>query len=580
MNSSRADWRRPTSRSHYAWLAAIFGAILLAIVALRAAPLPADACSNLKSTFAMPDTMITLAETVTTGIFTPPNRGANAKSITGLPTFCRVTATLTPTKDSQIGVEVWMPASGWNGKLQSIGNHELGGIIYYTDMGAELKRNFAVASTDTGHTQIADASWASGHPEKMIDFGWRAEHELTLTAKALVKAFYGAAARYSYFNGCSSGGREALKEAQQFPADYDGIISGSAMNYWTHSHLVHIWEAQAMLKYGQDGASYLPPSKYPLVINAALGACAAGNTEAPGDNFLVNPSRCNWSPKTLGCKAGQDPDICISAAQAQALERIYSGWRNPRTNEVLYPGATRTSMPSWAAWAARPGISPNGLDAKGPAQQYLQWLVFDDPKWDWHVLNFDSDVALTDKSDAKGPQINAIDPDLRSFQKRGGKLIEYHGWLDSGFSPNYAVEYYESAVESLKKNAGISDEETALQRTKDFYRLFMVPGMGHCTGGPGPNAFGGLAQPAVPLDPQHDVVSALEQWVEHGVAPEQITATKYVKDEPAQGISMERPICAFPEEPRYKGTGSTADASNFACVKPTVQTTTSQSAQR
>ena len=561
-------------------MACVFSATLLGMVALRAAPVPADACSNLKSTLSMPHTTITSAETVATGTFSPPNRGANAKALTGLPAFCRVTATLAPSSDSQIGVEVWMPVSNWNGKLQSIGDHELGGVIYYGDMGTELKRNFAVASTDTGHTQTSDASWASGHPEKVVDFGWRAVHEMTLTAKAVLAAFYGANARYSYFNGCSSGGREALKEAQKFPEDYDGIISGSAMNYWTHSHLVHIWEAQAMLQDGIDGASYLPPAKYQLVIDAALNQCKANNSEAAGDDFLVNPSRCAWSPRTLVCKAGQDPNTCISEAQAQSLEKIYAGWRNPRTNEEIYPGATKTSVPGWAAWAARPGTSPNGLNASGPAQQYLQWLVFNDSKWDWRTLNFDSNVAFTDASDAKGPQINAIDPDLRGFQKHHGKLIEYHGWLDSGFSPKYAVQYYESAVQALKKNVGITDS-SALNQTEDFYRLFMVPGMGHCTGGPGPNAFGGLAQPAAPLDPQHDLVSALESWVEHGVAPTQIIATKYVKDDPAQGIAMQRPICPYPEEPRYKGTGSKTDASNFACViQGGNATTISQSTSR
>jgi hypothetical protein len=559
----------------------VFCATLLAIVVLRAAPLSPDACANLKGALSLAHTTINSAQTVAAGTLSPSNHGPNAKPVTGLPTFCRVTATLAPTSDSQIVVEVWMPTSGWNGKLQAIGNHELGGVIYYGDMGVELKRHFAVASTDTGHSQTENASWASGHPEKVIDFGWRAVHEMTVAAKAVLAAFYGASAKYTYFNGCSSGGREALKEAQRFPDDYDGIISGSAMNYWTHSHLVHIWEAQAMLKDGIDGASYLPPSKYQLVINAALNQCKARDSEAPGDDFLVNPARCDWSPKSLVCRSGQDSNTCITAEQAQALETIYSPWRNPRTNEEIYPGATKTSVPSWAAWATRPGTTPSGLDANGPAQQYLQWLVFDNPKWDWRTLNRDSDVTFTDASDAKGPQITAIDPDLRGFQKRKGKLIEYHGWLDSGFSPNYPVEYYERAVQAVGTSAGTSDGEKALNQTQDFYRLFMVPGMGHCTGGPGPNAFGGLAQPPAPLDPQHDLVSALEDWVERGVAPAQITATKYVKDDPSQGIAMQRPICPYPEEPQYKGTGNTADANNFMCVKPAnAKTTISQRASR
>ena len=201
-----------------------------------------------------------------------------------------------------------------------------------------------------------------------------------------------------------------------------------------------------------------------------------------------------------------------------------------------------------------------GLTA-GPAAKYLQWIVFNKPDWKYSNLNFDSDVVLADTSDAEGPQINAIDPNLSGFQKRHGKLIEYHGWVDSGFTPEFNIQYYERVIARMGK-----DDAAALKQTQDFYRLFVVPGMGHCSSGPGPNAFGGLAQPAVPIDPQHDILSALEQWVEHGVAPAQLIATKYVKDDPKQGIAMQRPVCPYPQEAEYKGRGSTADAANFACV--------------
>jgi feruloyl esterase len=539
-------------RSSLACAGVVFCATYSAIVALGAPQAPSDKCSDLKNTFSQPNTTITSAQTTPAGTFRPVNPGANATPVTGLPSFCRVIATLTPTSGSQIGIEVWMPTTGWNGKLQSIGNHNLGGVIYYGDMGLELMRNYAVASSDTGHVGN-EAQWGAGHPEKVADFGWRAVHQTTVTAKALIAGFYSANPRYSYFNGCSMGGREALQEAQRFPDDYDGIISGSAMSNWTRSHMAHIWAAQVLLQDGVDGAHYIPPSKNELILNAVLTQCKAAGSQASTDGFLRNPSRCDWKPKTLVCKAGQDPNTCITAAQAESLEKLYTPLRNPRTNEEIYPATTMTSVLPNA----------NGLTA-GPAAKYLQWIVFNKPDWKYSMLNFDSDVALVDSSDAEGPQVNAIDPNLSGFQKRHGKLIEYHGWVDPGFTPEFNIQYYERVVQLMGK--GGDNDTAALKETQDFFRLFVVPGMGHCGGGPGPNAFGGLAQPAVPMDSQHDIVSALEQWVEHGVAPAQLVATKYNKDDPKQGVAMQRPVCPYPQEAEYKGQGSTADAGSFACV--------------
>ena len=450
-----------------------------------------------------------------------------------------------------------MPTAQWNGKFQSVGNHNLGGIIYYGDMGLELKRGYAVASSDTGHIGN-DAKWGAGHPEKVADFGWRAVHQSTVIAKAIVAAFYGAGPRYSYFNGCSMGGREALQEAQRFPDDYDGIISGSAMNNWTRSHMAHIFAAQVLLQDGVDGAHYIPPGKNELILNAVLRQCSANDSQASTDGFLRNPSRCDWKPKMLVCKAGQDPNTCITAVQAESLEKLYAPIRNPRTGEEIYPATTLTSVLPNA----------NGLTA-GPAAKYLQWIVFNKPDWKYSMLNFDSDVTFVDTMDAEGPQTNAIDPNLSGFQKRHGKLISYHGWVDPGFTPEFNVQYYERVVQWMEKDIPGQSDAAALKTTQDFYRLFVVPGMGHCSGGPGPNAFGGLAQPAVPMDPQHDIFSALEQWVEQRVPPDQIIATKYVKDDPKQGVAMQRPVCPYPQEAEYKGRGSTTDAGNFACVNET-----------
>ncbi len=542
--------------SRFCVVAAVFamGLVIPTLAAPQASP---DKCSNLKMVFSLPNTSITSAQTVLAGTFNPADPGPRATPVAGLPTFCRVIGVSAPSSDSQIGFEVWMPTAGWNGKFQAVGNHNLGGVYYYGDMGLELKKNYAVASTDTGHVGNG-GEWGAGHPEKVKDFGWRGVHEMTVAAKAVVAAYYGSNPRYSYFNGCSTGGREGLKEAQKFPNDYDGIISGSAMNHWTHSHIEHIWTAQAFLQEGANGDHYIPPSKYPLVINAALTYCKASDTEYDGDGFLRNPSRCNWKPKSLVCKAGQDPNTCITAAQAEALEEIYAPLRNPRTKEEIYPASAITSEPS----------NPEGL-TNGPAAKYLQWIVFNKPNWEYRMLNFDSDMKIIDDQDASGPQINAIDPDLRGFQQYHSKLIEYHGWVDPGFTPEFAVEYYESVVRAMGNNAQPVGDAQALKNTQEFYRLFMVPGMGHCSGGPGPNAFGGLAQPETPADAQHDLLTALEQWVEHGVAPAQLVATKYTNDDPKQGIAMQRPLCPYPEEVHYKGQGNPAQATSFECVVET-----------
>ena len=536
------------------------------VLALGAAPIPADKCTNLKSAFAMAHGTISSAEIMpagsTTNLQNPTLNGLETKTppVTGLPAFCRVIATLTPTSDSNIGIEVWLPQAGWNGKLQSTANHEAGGIYYYGDMSAALKRNYAVASTDTGHTFTPDSSWAVGHPEKIVDYSWRAVHEMTLAAKAIIAAYYGSGPRYSYYNGCSTGGRQTLKEAQMFPNDYDGILSGSGFHYWTHQIIATVWKQQVLLKDGVNGASYLPPAKHDLVVNAAMNDCKSLK-QVPSDSFLGNPTRCGWDPKTLVCKAGQDTNTCITAAQADALEKIYEPLRNPRTNAEIYPGTTRVSEPNWADSAARQAASPS-TPGQVPS---LQALVSPKTHWDWRTMNFDSDVALADESDANGPQIDAINPDLMKFKQHGGKLIEYQGWLDPNLS-TYAVEHYENVVGTNGEQGGENSDGGALTDTQSFYRLFLVPAMGHCRGGPGPNSFGAETHPDGPMDPQHNIFAALEQWVEHGIAPTQIIATKYVKDDPKLGVSMQRPICPYPQEARYKGIGSTTDAASFQCV--------------
>ena len=480
-----------------------------ASVAILAIGIPAMAatCESLAS-LSLPDTTITKAELVPAGGVDPT------------PAHCRIAATLKPTSDSDIKIEVWMPSSGWNGNFQAVGNGGWSGSISNAAMADAVRRGYATASTDTGH-EGGSASFALGHPEKLIDYAYRSEHEMTVKAKSIIAAFYGNAPKLSYWNGCSAGGKQALKEAQRFPADFDGIIAGAPGNNWTGRAIESMWIAQAVHR---DEAGYIPPEKYPLIHNVVLEAC--DSLDGVKDGLIEDPTRCHFDPKVLQCKDA-DSSSCLTAPQVEAARKIYSGAINPRTKQQIFPGLEPGSELGWATLA---GPRPFAI-----GNDHFKYVVFKDPNWDYKTLNFDGDVALAEKTD--NGLINATDPNLKPFFGHGGKLIQYHGWNDWQISPLNSVHYYQSVLETLG-GAG---------KVQESYRLFMVPGMGHCGGGEGPNRF--------------DMVSALEQWVEQRKPPAQIIAAD-------AKIARTRPLCPYPQVAKYKGTGSIDDAANFACMLP------------
>ena len=506
--------------------------------AIQAAP---ASCENLLK-LALPNTTIKTAESVPAGSFTPPGE----RPIPNLPAFCRVAGAIKPSDDSDIGFEVWMPAAGWNGRFQGTGNGGFAGSIGYGLMAAAIAHGYAAASTDTGHTGGAtDAKWALNHPQKILDFGYRGIHETTDKAKAIVHAYYGGAAQRSYFSSCSDGGREALMEAQRFPADYDGIVAGAPANFWTHLLITAMWDTSAM-----DGAAYIPARKLPAIEAATLAACDA--LDGVKDGVIDDPTRCHFNPSTLLCKDSES-DACLTQPQVTALEKIYSGPKNSR-GEQVFPGFSpggEVGFNGWGGWisGAGPGKSLQYMFGMG----FFQDMLFNDPAWDFHKFNVDHDTKSADDSLARA--LNATDPDLKRFKDRGGKLIIYHGWSDPAIPPVNTIHYYQSVVSKMgAKNAAA------------FVRLFMVPGMQHCGGGPGPSEFGQAA--VAGGDPQHDIGAALEHWVEQGAAPEQIIATKYRGATPASGVARTRPLCRYPQVARWKGTGSSDDAANFTCVDP------------
>jgi feruloyl esterase len=492
------------------------------LLALFAGPALAASCESLAS-LALPHTTITLAQSVKPGEFTPPPgppAGSGPQFFHELPGFCRVAATLTPTSDSDIKIEVWMPLTGWNGKFQAVGNGGWSGAIAYPGLAGGVRHGYSTASTDTGHSG-GGGEFVLGHPEKLIDFGYRAVHEMTITAKAIITAFNGSGPKLSYWQGCSSGGKQGLKEAQRYPADYDGIVAGAPANNWTHLEAGSLWVAHAVHK---DPLSFIPQEKYRLIHQAVLEACDA--LDGVKDGVLEDPVRCHFDPGVLQCK-GEDTAPCLTAPQVEAARKIYAPATNPRTGKEIYPGLEPGSEMGWG-----PLAGPRPLPI---ATDEFKYEVFKDANWDWRTLNFDDDVARADKAD--NGIINATDPNLRQFIARGGKLLLYHGWNDSLISPLNTVEYYKNV-------------QYTLGSPEDSVRLFMVPGMMHCGGGDGTDVF--------------DKTGVIERWVEQGEAPDRIVAARIAGGKRVRT----RPLCPYPQTAQYKGTGSSDDADNFVCKAP------------
>ena len=497
-------------------------AIVFAVIVPAASA--ATSCESLAS-LTLPDTTITAAQSVAQGVFSAPaaGRGRGAVDFKTLPAFCRVDATVKPTSDSDIKMEVWLPASGWNGKFEANGNGGWSGSIAPGTLAAGLRLGYATGMTDTGH-EGGSAEFAMGHPEKVIDFAYRAVHELTVKAKAIVAAYYGQPAKLSYWNGCSAGGREAMMEAQRFPEDYDGIIAGSPALNTSGRAIQSLWVAQAVHK---DEASFIPPAKFPVIHNAVLAACDA--LDGVKDGILEDPTRCKFDPKELECK-GADGAECLTAPQVETARTIYSPVLRLPAKTPIFSGPERGSELGWTTMAG-PQPFRIGVD-------YFRYLVFQNPDWDYRTLNFNTDIALADK--LENDRINARNPDLKAFFAHGGKLLHYHGWSDPQISPGSSANYYRHVLDTM---GGAS-------KVRDNYRLFMVPGMAHCGGGEGTSSF--------------NMLSALEQWVEQKKAPDQILASR-IRD---GKVDRTRPLCPYPRVAAYKGTGSTDDAANFACKLP------------
>ena len=509
---------------------------LCALPALLILTHPAFAldCESLSSV-KLPDTTITVASGVPAGNFVPPY--GNPVDVAA---FCRVAGVIRPTKDSEIRFEVWMPAAGWNEKYLGVGNGGFAGAIDFNQLNGNVKRGYATAATDTGHeADNVDASWAYKHPEKVNDFGWRALHLTTENAKRLVEKFYSQTAKHTYFDSCSDGGREALMEAQRFPEDFDGILAGAPANNWTKL----VGGGAANFKVMRDDpAAYISAMKLPAISKATLAACDA--QDGVKDGVINDPSRCHFDPAALLCKNGDSLD-CLTAPQVKFLKTIYAGASNSK-GEQIFPGRTpgaELGPGGWSAWIL--GNAPGAGLGTGFYENYFRYMVYEDPAWNPFTANFEAALHTAEEKTARA--LNATDPDLHKFEAHGGKLILYHGWNDPAIPPQSTLNYYNSVREKMGP-----------AQAEQFVRVYMVPGMQHCIGGPGPSSFGQFGTRTA----EGGVFGALEQWVEKGTAPKEIVATKYTGDNKVQ---MTRPLCPYPQVAKYKGSGDTNDYHNFAC---------------
>jgi feruloyl esterase len=476
------------------------------------APAATSASCEQLASLTLPNAAVTAARAHPAGEFTS---GRTFQ----VPAFCRVMVTATPTSDSDIKVEVWLP-DAWNGKLLGVDNGGFSGAINYAALAGALAKGYAGVSTDTGHTGD-QMEFGIGHPEKIVDWAYRSVHEMTTIAKRVVERATGRAPARSYFAGCSTGGQQALSEAQRYPADYDGIVAGAPGN--NRINLIYGFLSSWLATHDADGTPILRRGKLPALAKAAVAACDAG--DGLEDGLISDPRTCRFDPSVLACR-GDETEECLTPRQIDAVKKVYAGARKA-DGQQLYPGLLPGSEAGWGTYIT---------DPKEPVRigLFRSW-VFQDPSWEPRSFDWDKDVATVN---AKYPFLNAIATDYRAFQSRGGKLIMYTGLADPVVSPSDTFAYYESVVNAM----GGADA------TRSFFRFFPAPGMAHCGGGAGPNTF--------------DALAALEAWVERGTAPDAIPAAHTTNGR----VDRTRPLCAYPAVARYNGTGSIDDAANFSCV--------------
>ncbi len=493
---------------------------------------------------------ITSADVVAEGLFHVPDDhpiGYMAGQDYPVPEFCRVQGVARPTADSEIKFEVWLPID-WNGRYYQVGMGGSAGSMQYSSLSMLVATGAAVATTNTGHeAAILDWSWAAGHPEKIVDFGYRAHQETSEKARKIIQAYYHKKQDHAYFTGCSRGGHSGMISARRNPEDWDGILIGAAGFGSLVEHLrTYIWRSRLWATYPEGR---IPEDKWPAITRTTLASC---RPEAHlVDGLPADPRHCSFDPDIMLCNGAETKD-CLTQPQADMLKRAYAGPYHSDETGAKYPGFPPTFEIGGPFWTEARG--------HGFVSQFFGSFAFNNPNWTQEGMKPEEALTLAPNIMVAGEHLDDVlsaeMPQWSTLKKQGSKVIIYHGWSDK--SP--------SALLSLQTYGKVVDEVGGRKEADEFMRLFMVPGMSHCVAGPGANAFGQFqGTPALTNDPGHDVHRALETWVEAGVAPEQIIATKYVEDDPEKGVAFTRPLCPYPQVAKYNGTGSTKEAMNYRC---------------
>jgi feruloyl esterase len=494
---------------------------LFAAAALASAVSTAN-CSALTD-FTLDKARIASAEFVPEGVFlAPASAGANANNDRQpIPAHCRVKMVLTPTAQSNINVELWLPAESWNGRFLAVGNGGWAGAIQgYGDMRMALRRGYATAGTDTGHSAAdgPNGMFALGNEEKLVDFAYRAIHEMAEKSKAVITEAYAQAPEYSYFKGCSTGGRQGVMSAQRYPQDFDGIIAGALANRHIHMHVAQSYQHIFNNRNPEYANSYQYTAD--LINRSVLRQC-----DTRKEGFINEPRQCQFDFQDITCskEAGDSAfsESCLWEFQSAETKDYYGDGLRTRDGTIVFPGQALGSP-----------IPRLPFDFQAPEPflfDTIRILGFQNPNYRWRDFDLDRDLPLIDE---RVGFVDATDPDLREFEANGGKLLMYHGWADDRITPRNTIQYYESVIQEMGE-----DEQ-------DWMRLFMVPGMGHCSAGPGPYEF--------------ELLTTMERWREANRTPEEIPARN-----PESGLS--RPLCAWPQTAAYDGSGDTKDASNWSC---------------
>jgi feruloyl esterase len=514
----------------------VFAALLAGALCIPKAASAQQSCESLTSV-KIADVTITSATSISTPpdfeVPSTPGRFGTPPGLKVSVPFCRVVGFATPTSDSHISFEVWLPiATNWNGKYVGIGNPGFIGSISYGGLVREIAHGSATASTDTGHADVGATNeapdvWAIGHPEKIADWGYRAVHVTTTTAKELLRAFYGKPARLSFWSSCHEGGNQALTEAQKYPEDFDGIAAGDPAYEITHLQAMSEYVTWLSLKDGVKAPGYIPPSKYAVIHRAALDAC--DTLDGVRDGVIEDPTRCRFDPETIRCPGTTDNASCLTGPQVETAKRIYAG---PKFSDgtQIYPGFDPGSEMGWGLMAAGP-------DPLSISTGFFKSVVFGDSRWDFRTFDVDRDTRTADSK--VGALVNSNDPNLKPFKDHGGKLLLYESWDEAIIPPRSAIDYYNSVQKAMGGPA----------KTKDFFRLFVVPGMGMCPG----FGFGS--------DGTFDAMDVVQKWRETNVAPDKIINTHRT----GGAVDKTHPACPYPQVAIYKGAGDVMDAANFAC---------------